>query len=171
MSCELLQGISKDCSSNVGGLRLVYFIRKNDINSVTIVGNEITQISVNLPFRKYHAPKNSAGYTIDFNIDDFGVQEYTHSLNFRINKRNVNKHSELLALAQGNQDLVALVQDANGLFWLLGYPYGLNLSQNTGGSGTNKGEGSSYQLAMTGIAPTMEYLVLEAAIQGLNLES
>jgi hypothetical protein len=167
MSCLILNGISKDCTSNVGGLRQVYLIRRENITGVAFTNQQVTAITTDFDFQIYFAPRNSASYTVDINIDDFGVQEYTQTLNFRINKRNVTKHTELLAIADGNKDLVALVQDGNNNWFLLGYPYGLNLVQHSGGSGTNKGEGSSYQLSLSGIAPELEYSVADTVIAGL----
>jgi len=161
--CKSLSGISKDCTPNVGGIRRAFINLLRNIDTITISNNNVTDLTtINQDFVEYVTPKDAISYTISASIDDLGVFEYTHELSFKISKRLPSKQQELMNLLEGAFDFVALVQDANNQWWLLGYAYGINVNSLSGGSGKVKGDGSFYETSLTGIQKTMELGVNEA---------
>lgn len=171
-TCKSLTGLSKDCTPNVGGIRRVFLNLLNNIDSITIVNNVVTDLTtINQDFIEYEAPKDAISYNIDTSIDDFGVWEYNHTLTFKISKRLPSKQQELMNLIEGNFDYVALVLDANEQWWLLGAEAGINVKTLTGGSGKAKGDGSFYETSLSGIQPKLEYGVTEAVALSLINQS
>jgi hypothetical protein len=156
-TCKSLTGLSKDCTPNIGGVRRVFLNLLNNIDTITIVNNVVTDLTtINQDFVEYEAPKDAISYTIDAAIDDLGVYEYNHTLSFKISKRLPSKQQELMELIEGSFDYVALALDANNQWWLLGYGYGLNVKTLTGGSGKAKGDGSFYETSLGGVQKTLE---------------
>jgi hypothetical protein len=158
--CKSLSGISKDCTPNVGGVRRTFLNLLRNIDSITIVNNVVTDLTlINQNFVEYVAPKDAISYTIDTAIDDLGVYEYTHTLTFKISKRLPSRQQELMNLIEGSFDYVALVIDANNQWWLLGYGFGINANTLSGGSGKVKGDGSFYETSLSGIQRNLELAV------------
>jgi len=171
MSTTLI-GVVKNCNNNIGGIKKVYLIYKNDITSITEStvdgGTQITAMTLNsVKFKNYVFPKNTANYTVTVKQDNFGVTEFNQVLNFKIPVRSQKTHKEMLAILHEVQDLCALVQDGNSEWWLLGYPYGLNLQTQDGGSGTTPNNGTTYNLSLVGISDDYEINVDEDIIDGL----
>lgn len=151
MGCTQLNGIIKDCTNNLGGVRQLWLNRIENVSSFNSVNGLVTQTNiVGSTFKQFHIPPNSTSYNVERNVDSDGVQEYNHSVSFSISKRLPSKGKELEALAEGNEDLIAIIQDFNGLWWILGSDTGLSLDSLSGGSGTSIGEGSNYTMSLSG---------------------
>lgn len=161
MACNQLNGIPKECGNNLGGVRRLWLIRLEEIASLQIINNILLQAQVQFGngFVEYVCPLYSTTYNVTYNVDQQGVIEYTHSIDFRISKRLPSKHVELRNLAEGYKKFVAIVENNNHEYWLVGYPFGLTLETFEGGSGTNLADGTNYQLSLQGTQPNIEIAV------------
>lgn len=164
MSCTLT-GILKDCQANMGGLKSVYLIRKSEIASYTYknksVKDGIELINTNSPFKEYQSAYNTANYSVSGTITSEFDYEFTHTLVLRFNKRTLAKHKELFDMCANGSRVVALVKDGNERWWVLGLRNGMKYSDNSGGSSTSKGEGSNYNITLTGISDYYEVQIDE----------
>jgi hypothetical protein len=77
-----------------------------------------------------------------------------------------NTRNEILLLAKNN--LMAVVEDANGKYWLLGKSNGLDLTGGNSGSGTAQGDRNGYTLTFSGGEKELAPEVNSGIIAGLT---
>ena len=150
MACNTnLIGIPKGCDSNTGGIQKIYIIGKESVLSTTEVAGETTVIGLDTGvfFEEYTFNKGSASYTEDLASDlASGSQFYTVQLTMNIPRREVSKRQSIQLLASGQRELVIIILDGNGLYWLMGKNEGSILTASGEGSGAAKADGSKYSL-------------------------
>jgi hypothetical protein len=170
MSCNSLNGIAKDCGPNIKGLREIYIADLSDIdttvgtNGYTISSGNVTAINmVTSPaslFQKYEFRKTSGSNYEENQVDPTqGFDGWTQTVTLVLNRREVNKRNEIAVLAEGFRNLVVIVLDLNGTYWLFGATNGLNLTATTGGS-----ESANYTLTLAGEEVYPAYTVSPAAV-------
>lgn len=151
MSCALTQNYVLDCKDSQGGLEAVWFIPYNDVTAITEASGVVSAITKanGKQFYKYQLVKNTASFTenIEGNIEN-GTVNYAQELTIVINKLQVNMRNEILLLAKNN--LMAVVKDKNGKYWLAGRYSGLDLTAGSAGSGTAATDRNGYTLTFSG---------------------
>lgn len=169
--CESLSGgITLGCGNNLGGILKLYLVEKEMVSSVTL-GSPTTTISAftmtgspSATFYEFEFNKNTSSYTEEGTSDQAtGRDLYIQTITLVLNRREKTKRDTLLLLAK-RQDLVAIIKDHNGLYWYFGESYGLNLTTNSGGSGTTKTDPNQYVLTFVGEEPDPANEVDEAAV-------
>jgi len=151
MSCALTTGYALGCRNSVGGIRnvrLAAFAGVTEaISSGTVTGVTVSPAS---GFYLYDLPKQTSQFTETITPStENGTVFYQQDLQIVLNRMSVALRNEILLLAQ--QRLVAIVQDRNGLFWMLGADAGLELSAGTGQTGTAMGDRNGYDLTFTAL--------------------
>jgi hypothetical protein len=165
MSC-VLTGILKDCDKNLGGVKRLFLVSFWGVDSLsyTELNKKKGLASINFKaghsFVEYEGAFNSTSYNVTGSEVGNRVNEFNHSISFRINKRTLINHEELYNLLSGGNRLMALLQDGNGRWWLFGQTTGLSSSIG-GGSGIAKSDGSSYQITLSGKQDFFEISVNE----------
>lgn len=151
MSCALTQGYTFDCKDNQGGIEAVWFIGYNDVTAITEASGVVTAITKasGKVFYKYQLVKNTSSWTenIQGSIEN-GTINYDQQLVIVINKMQVNMRNEILLLARNN--MMAVVKDKNGRYWLAGRYSGLDLLSGSAGSGTAATDRNGYTLTFSG---------------------
>lgn len=164
--CRTLTSTIKNCENNIGSLKQIWITRTDFKGTKTSSANLVIS-NLNLTggakMTEMLFVKGSGSYSCDLKIDNVGIQEWTHSVTFKVNKRVVENHSAMLSLIDGNKDLIVLVLDFQNQYRLLGWDYGLSIDQLSGGIGASKNAGSSYDITLNGIQRTPEYLVNKSA--------
>jgi hypothetical protein len=169
MPCALTQGYTFDCKDNIGGLKSVWFIGWNDVSSVTVASGLVSAItkSAGKVFYKYQLVRNTASFTenIAGSIEN-GTVVYNQELTVVINKMNVSMRNEILLLAQNN--LMAVVEDQNGRYWLAGRYNGLDLLTGSSSTGTAQSDRNGYTLTFSGGEKELAPEVSSGIIAGLT---
>ena len=149
--CTAITGIAKGCDNNIGGIVSIYLADKEDVTSVTDDGaGNVTAITMDgvAVFVAYNFRRNTGNFTEEASIDLVnGSTYYTQTINLMLHRREATKSQEIQLLAEGQRDLYAIVEDANGLFWVF---ENMQLSAVGEGSRTAKADGSKYSLTFTG---------------------
>jgi hypothetical protein len=83
-----------------------------------------------------------------------------------LNKLQANTRNEILLLAKNT--LMAVVQDANDKYWLVGRYQGLDITGGTAATGTAQGDRSGYTLTFTGGEKELAPEVASGVIAGLT---
>lgn len=123
MAClQTLNGIVRDCLSNVGGVRKVYIANKDDVAGITITDGAVSAITMEggAKFKEYYQKPGRASVTStpQFNdANEYAGESVVLSLSFP--RQDATKRLEVAALSVA--ELVVVYQDANGNCWLLGY--------------------------------------------------
>lgn len=169
MACALTQGYTLDCKDSLGGLKSVYFIEKGNVASVTETAGVVTAISlaVGKVFYKYDLVKETSSFTetVTASVQN-GTIFYAQELSVILNKLQANTRNEILLLAQNS--LVAIAEDRNGKYWLLGKDGGLDISGGTAASGVAAGDRNGYELTFAGqeasLAPEVDSTIIAALV-------
>ena len=159
MACNILSCIQKGCENNAGGLRKFYVADAESITGITVSNGTVTAIGLSggtPAFYEFEFNKNSAQYIETGNIDlTNGSTFYTVETTLNIARRDVDKRNSISLLGAGQRDLVVVVLDANGIYWLQGLTNYANLTAVGEGSGLAKADGSKYSLTLTSEEPDM----------------
>ena len=171
MACNILSCIPRGCDSNAGGLLKFYLADAESITGITESNGTVTGIGLSggtPAFYEFHMNKNSAQFIETGNIDlTNGSTFYTVVTSLHIARRDVAKRNSISLVASGQRDLILILQDANGIYWLQGKTNYANLTALGEGSGLAKADGSKYSLEFTSEEPEMMVEVDPAIIAGL----
>lgn len=175
MSCiKTLKGIAQSCEGNLGGILEVYLANKDNVSatpgSVTdpitsAVTEQITGITLSNSetFKKYYVRKGTSSMTKEVTVNENGSTYVTTSLNLVFARMDAAKRLEMNALAQA--DLVALVKDANGIVWFLGFDDAVTMSAGGGETGTARGDNNQYTTTLSDESANFPYTVTPAAFE------
>lgn len=169
MACALTQGYTLDCKDSLGGIKAVWFISSANVSSVTEASGVVSAITKasGKVFYKYELVKNTGSLTetITASVEN-GTVYYAQELSIILNKLQANTRNEILLLAKNN--LLAVVQDSNDKYWLLGRNQGLDITGGTSATGTAQGDRSGYTLTFTGGEKELAPEVASNIISGLT---
>ena len=150
MACnQTLSGLVKDCSPSMGGITEVLLANREDVSDVTADAGKVTEITMasSAKFKRYTFARNTGSMTSTYTIDQAsGVRYVTTDLLLQFNRMETAKRVEISALAVN--DLVAIVKDANGIYWYLGYDEPVNASAGDGQTGTARGDANRYTITL-----------------------
>ena len=169
MACELTSGFLIDCKLSNGGIKNVYFTEF--ANKETLSYNASGQVSVftlisGKQFFKYEMPVESAFIEEipQANIQN-GTIFYEQNLTIILNTLKTATRNELRLLSLNR--LMAIMEDNNGRYWLLGETSAMDLSGGTTGTGTAKGDRNGYELTFQAKEPEPMREVLSSLIPSL----
>ena len=169
MPCiQTLSGLTRDCSSNMGGIVEALIANYDDVTGVTVADGIITVISMAsaAKFKRYSFAKNTGSLTSNYNIDAAsGVKYVTTDLLLQFNRMETAKRVEITALALG--DLAIIVKDANGKYWYLGKDEPVNASAGDGQTGTARGDANRYTITLQDESQEMPYEVDSSIVEAL----
>lgn len=180
MGCSkyLLQGIVNSCEASVGGVAEVYLAKRDEIASVTVnsaytaedghVVSMITAITLTSSaatgFVKYWVRKNSSSMTSSLNVGD-NTSYYSTELSLTFARMNAAKRMEMLAMAF--EDLVAIVKDANGEYYYLGFDNPVSANAETGETGQQRSDANQYTVTLMDESTELPHFVLASVVEGL----
>jgi len=169
MACALTQGYTLDCRDSLGGIKAAWFISHANVTAVTEASGVVTAITkaAGKVFYKYHLVRNTSSVTENITASvENGTVFYAQELSIILNKLQANTRNEILLLAQNS--LMAVFQDANDKYWLLGRVNGIDLTGGNGASGTTQGDRSGYTLTFSGGEKELAPEVASNVIAGLT---
>ena len=168
MACALTQGYTLDCKDSLGGIKALWLIAHANVASVTEASGIVSAITKasGKVFYKYELVKNTGALTetITASVEN-GTVFYAQELSVVLNKLQANTRNEILLLAKNT--LMAVVQDANDKYWLLGRYSGLDVTGGTAATGTAQGDRNGYTLTFTGGEKELAPEVSSSIIAGL----
>ena len=169
MSCnQTLSGLVKDCSPSIGGILEVLLANREDVASVSAETGKISGITMeaSAKFKRYTFARNTGSLTSTYTIDQAsGVKYVTTDLVLQFNRMETTKRDEITALSVN--DLVAIVKDANGVYWYLGYDEPVNASAGDGQTGTARGDANRYSITLQDISKEMPMEVDVSISEGI----
>jgi len=169
MACALTQGYTLDCRDSLGGIKAAWFISHANVTAVTEASGVVTAITkaAGKVFYKYQLVRNTSSVTENITASvENGTVFYAQELSIILNKLQANTRNEILLLAQNS--LMAVFQDANDKYWLLGRVNGIDLTGGNGASGTAQGDRSGYTLTFSGGEKELAPEVASNVIAGLT---
>lgn len=152
----------------MGGILEVLLANREDVASVQAETGKISGITMeaSAKLKKYTFARNTGSMTSTYTIDQAsGVKYVTTDLVLQFNRMETTKRVEITALSVN--DLVAIVKDANGVYWYLGYDEPVNASAGDGQTGTARGDANRYSITLQDISKEMPMEVDASIIEGL----
>jgi hypothetical protein len=144
----------------MGGILEVLLANKSEVTAATTSG-KVTSITMgqSAKFHKYQFAPETASMSSNFQVNAQNGTKYVQTdLLMVFNRMETAKRVEIMAMAQG--ELVAIVKDANGVYWFLGMDEPLTLSAGDGLSGTARADRNGYSATLQDNSLELPYEVL-----------
>jgi len=173
MKCSTLNlaGLCKDCAASKGGIKQVLIGYYGDFTpALDDKGERITGITVasGASIYKYEFRKGTGSMTSTLNVDVAnGVNYVSTEATVQFTKMETKKRIEMAVLSV--EELVILVQDANGTWFYLGFDEAVTASAGTGQTGQAVGDGNFYNITFTDEANTWPYTIDASVVEGLPI--
>lgn len=169
MTCnQTLTAILRDCAPSMGGVLEAYFANIEDIAEVILTEDMISAITMadGKKFVKFQFAKNTGSMSSTYTIDPTtGVRYVATDLVLVFNRMETSKRVAITALAQN--DLVAIVKDANGKYWYLGYNEPVTATTGDALTGTARGDRNGYSITLQDNSHEFPYEVASEIIAAL----
>jgi hypothetical protein len=157
IDCLLTQGFSVGCRDNTGGIKKVYLGNWENLtyteDAEGIITN-ITDASGNFALYEYMLQKNISSLTENISMEPANeTVTYSPEVMIVLNKLDTAKRNELALIAKSLT--IAIVEDLNGAFWIVGKGRGLDLSsaiRQTGAASSDR-NGTEFTLIGTEAEP------------------
>lgn len=169
MSCQLTTGFLRGCADNVGGIRNFYLAnRPTDLALVTDASGNVTDITgTSLSWHRYEPRPENSFWQEEITKDRAnGTTFYAQTATIMLQKDDQNKRNEIKLLSQA--EVVIIVEDMRGNYFLLGENVGLTMDTSKRASGTATGDMNGYTLNFmsneTDMAPQVELGAFSAEI-------
>lgn len=151
MGCVTLQATAKGCADQVGGIRTIYIAEWDEVTAVaTDASGVVTAITTSPNFQEYKVRRESSNWTEPIQKDATnGTTFYQPTLNFMLKRKSAAIRTEVLALAKA--DLMIIIQENTGTYFLLGEEAGMEMIPSAGAqSGTAFGDANQYDMTFEG---------------------
>ena len=168
MACALTQGFVLDCKESVGGIKSVRFVEFDNVASIAYAAGVATLTMVaSKKFWKYAQVRETSSFTetITANVQN-GTIFYSQELTVILNKLAAATRNEILLLAKNR--LMAIVEDMNGNYWLLGAKNGLDITGGNSATGTASGDRNGYTLTFQAMEADPMWSVSAGAISAIT---
>ena len=167
MACPLTQGFILDCKESVGGIKSVRFVEFDNATATYAAGVATLTMATGKKFWKYAQVRETSSFTetITANVQN-GTIFYQQELTVILNKLAAATRNEILLLAKNR--LMAIVEDMNGNFWLLGAKNGLDITGGNSATGTASGDRNGYTLTFQAMEADPMWSVSAGAISAIT---
>lgn len=166
-----MSGLARDCGTNKGGIKALYATYADAIASVTITDGKVSAIEfadANAPekFKKYVIRKGMGTMTKTLTPASNGLSNYVAvAINVNWPRMETVKREEMAAFAVN--ECVCIVEDANGLFWLVGYSEPVRATGGESTTGTAAADSNQYGLSLGCDEATFPYEIPAALMATL----
>jgi hypothetical protein len=169
INCEDIEGIDRDCTTDIGGLNQVVYINDSenvDFEAFVVDALDETYTTLALEasapvFEAIEFRKNIASFSEAYTLAPDGAVLFTQTLVLSIHGRDASRSRKISLLAAGQRDVDIIVLDNNGQYV---YMRGANLMSVADGTGTAKADGAKYTLTFTAETSRMAYFVAPTAL-------
>lgn len=167
-TCTALNAISKSCDNNIGGITNIAIYDAEDVTTIADSNGSITSmvLASSTAGQTFEIKRNTSNFTEEAAIDLVNGSSYiTQTINLMFHRREAAKSYAIQILGEGQRDLVCVVTDANGLYWVFD---NIQLSAVGEGSGTAKADGSKYSVTLMGEATEYAWEASLATLQSFD---
>ena len=170
MACnQTLTALLKDCQPSMGGIVEVLFANRDEVKEVKVTEemvSAITMAETAKKFVRFQFPRNTGSMSSNYTIDPTtGVKFVTTDLVLVVNRMETAKRVAINAIMQN--ELVAIVKDANGKYWYLGMDEALVATAGDGLTGTARADRNGYSATLQDNSHEMPYEVNPEIIAAL----
>jgi hypothetical protein len=153
-SCAIASGYTKSCRDSIGGIKTVYITELANKSTLTHSSGLIATftLSTGKKFWTFEPEQNTVTASDDETPNaNNGTQFFEHKCTMPIVKRTATM-SHVFRL-MGMTDVMIIILDQNGLYWLLGGINGMKKQASTNPFGQNMGDMNGYTQVFMGQEP------------------
>ena len=162
MACNLTGAIALDCLDQIAGLKTVWVSSDFDYTSITSDNTDgITALAGGTgTFYQIQVAKDVASFTETFNISNTnGTAFFTQEVTIPVQKLSSANRAQIQLLTY-NRASRCVIEDNQGIYWLVGLTRGCVVSAGTSTTGTAPGDFTGYNgLVLQAQEPEMTYQV------------
>ena len=154
MACDITNGRIEECKDSVSGLKAIYFINYDDLNSddVTYDVTNTDLIDAWAPsspinLYKYELKGNNSFETTINSSRENGTTFFEQALAIQLKRQDIATHKNVKLLAFGRPRIV--VRTMTDQFFLMGLDQGADVTGGTVSSGSALGDFNGYSLTFT----------------------
>lgn len=156
MACANISGITYDiCANSIGGVKRIWLADYKDgcaivdsgTSGTSMISGFTSAVTIATDFKLFPIRKNTASFTSTVNINDEGGNYISTELVMSFSRMETGKRLAMNALVLA--DAMAVVEDANGKYWFLGFDNPLGCTAGEGATGTAKSDGNRYSITLT----------------------
>lgn len=151
-SCSIASGYTKSCRDSIGGIKTIYLTEQANKSTLTHASALISAftLSTGKKFWTYEVEQGTATASDDPQPNaSNGSLFYSHKVSMPIVKRSATSSHVFKMIAA--TDIMVIVLDQNGNYWLLGQGNGLKMQPSTAPFGTAMGDVNGYNLVFEGM--------------------
>jgi hypothetical protein len=158
----LTAGLSKSCETNSGGINKIFITDYDNVAYVIgaatspQVGNWVDGITMagSTKFYEFQTNKNVCSFQETVAIDMVaGTTFFNQVITLVLSRRETTKRTAIEQLVAGQKQLMIVVLDSNGNYWLSGASEGTYVSAIDGSTGTAKADANGYTITFTAMEP------------------
>ena len=152
MSCNMTQGYNdRTCTNGKGGIKSVMLFPLGNVTGSNITDNEIDSLTVSGEVFLYKLKSNLSSYTAPIRVNKGnGTLWYEQTLTMILASDTKELRSEIHLL--GQNEVVAIVEKADGTYVALGFGEGLQIAEASAyGSGVLKSDRLGHDIIMGGL--------------------
>lgn len=164
--CITLSGITRDCGSNIGGIKRAWGACHDEAGKPTLSSEMITALGSSNVWKEFEFRKQTGSVTQTITNDLTVGSSYVESeITFQFTQQETAKRIEIEAMAKG--DTAWIIQDNNDRFWYFGFDYPVNMSAGTAETGTAFGDLNGYNITLSDTSKELAYEVSGTAMSSL----
>ena len=168
MSCnQILSGLARDCAPSMGGIVDILAANRDELGAIVMGEDKVSSIEDGEgKFKRYSFARNTGSMSSNYQINhENGTRYVATDVVVVFNRMETAKRVEMSALAQN--DLVLIVHDANGKYWLLGKDEPVKATAGDGLTGTARADRNGYSMTFQDNSRELPYEVDESIIEEL----
>jgi len=151
MSCDITNGRIEQCKDSVSGLKAIYFINYDDLDSDDVVYDatntdviDTWQPAAALSMYKYELKSTANSFTTAINTSrDNGTTFFEQTLVINLKRQDFATHKNIKLLAYGRPRIV--VRSMTDQFFLMGLDQGADMASGQISSGSDLGSFNGYE--------------------------
>lgn len=161
MACNLTAAISLDCLDSIGGIKTLWVSTDFDYTTVTAGATAgITALTGGTgDFYQIQVAKDVASFTETFNVSNTnGTAFFDQAVTIPVQHLSSEKRQQIQLLAY-NRASRCVIEDNQGIYWLIGLTRGCVLTTGTTTTGTAVGDLTGYNFVLSAQEPEMAFQV------------
>jgi hypothetical protein len=174
--CNALSGaLAKSCETSAGGINKIYVTDFANVTAYTIgastspqVGDWIDAITSSVDFFEIATNKNVCNFQETVTIDlANGTTFFNQVITLELSRRETTKRTFIEKLIDGQKQLLIIILDSNGNYWLSGKEEGSYVTAIDGGTGVAKADKNGYTVTFTAMEPDQAWQIDPTIISAL----
>jgi len=173
--CNTLVGVPKDCGDNNSGSIAEALIGSfEDVTSLTVTSTadpdtdgEVTAVAreVGTKFELFTFPKDTSSFAQDLVVDLVAdTHGYSQTVELGFRRIDLRKRNAISLLVEGRRDLIVVVKDTNGDYWMLGSDQGMRVTANAATSNSTRAAGQALPLTLTAEYEKHQWYKVDATV-------